>query len=287
MKLVRFGDIGQEKPGILDAHGNLRDASAVVADWNGATLGDESLARVRAAVADAADMAKLPLVASSPPPRLGAPVGGIGKLVGIGLNYLAHAAEAGLEQPPEPIIFLKATSAVSGPNDDIALPRGSVETDWEVELAVVIGKGGRYIEERDALSHVAGYCIANDVSEREHQLRRGTQWSKGKSADTFAPLGPWLATRDEIADPQCLNLELRLNGEPMQVGNSADMIFPIATLISQVSEYMTWQPGDVMLTGTPPGVGMGMKPPRYLRAGDNLELRIEQLGRQTARVVAN
>ncbi len=279
MKLVRFGEKGREKPGILDGDGALRDASEWVADWNGATLADGSPARM------AAKMESLPRVSASPPPRLGAPLSGVGKIVGIGLNYRAHAAEAGLEAPTEPIIFLKATSALSGPHDDLLLPRGSEQTDWEVELAVVIGKGGRYIAQANALAHVAGYCIANDVSERDYQLLRGTQWSKGKSADTFAPLGPWLVTRDEVPDPQNLNLELSLNGERMQAGNSADMIFSVAELIAAVSTYMSWQPGDLMITGTPPGVGYGMKPPRYLRPGDALSLRIDGLGEQAVRVI--
>ena len=279
MKLVRFGEKGREKPGILDGNGALRDASEWVADWSGATLADDAPARV------AAKMESLPRVSASPPPRLGAPLSGVGKIVGIGLNYRAHAAEAGLEAPTEPIIFLKATSALSGPHDDLLLPRGSEQTDWEVELAVVIGKGGRYIAQADALAHVAGYCIANDVSERDYQLLRGTQWSKGKSADTFAPLGPWLVTRDEVPDPQNLDLELSLNGERMQAGNSADMIFSVAELIAAVSTYMSWQPGDVMITGTPPGVGYGMKPPRYLRPGDALSLRIDGLGEQAVRVI--
>lgn len=274
MKLVRFGEAGREQPGVIDEHGDLRDASSVVADWDGATVKD--IAPLRAN--------DLPRVNTQP--RLGPPLAGIGKIVGIGLNYRAHAAEAGLEAPTDPIVFLKATSAVAGPDDGIVLPRGSEETDWEIELAVVIGNGGRYIKERDALAHVAGYCIANDVSERDYQLRRGPQWTKGKSADTFAPLGPWLVTRDEIPDPQNLALELCLNGEVMQRGNTADMIFSVPALIARVSEYMSWQPGDVMITGTPPGVGFGMKPPRYLRAGDTLNLRIEKLGVQTTRVRA-
>ena len=279
MKLIRFGDKGKEKPGILDADGGLRDASQLVPDWRGDFLGDESLARARAALAD------LPL-AAEPSPRLGAPVGAVGKIVGIGLNYRAHAAESGLQPPTDPILFLLSPTAINGPCDDIVLPPGSQETDWEVELAVVIGKDGRRIAPADALSFVAGYCVANDVSEREYQLRRGPQWTKGKSADTFAPLGPWLATRDEIPDPQNLALELSLNGEIMQRGDTSDMIFSVAELVSRVSHYMSWRAGDVMLTGTPPGVGMAQKPPRFLRAGDSLALRIDGLGEQAARVVA-
>ncbi|MGI9306796.1 MAG: fumarylacetoacetate hydrolase family protein [Gammaproteobacteria bacterium] len=272
MKLARYGEKGMEKPGLVDGEGRLRDASAFVEDWRGAFLGDDTLARLRPE--------DMPLVGGAP--RLGAPVAQIGKIVGIGLNYRAHAAEAGLPPPQDPIIFMKAASALNGPNDDIILPRGSRKTDWEVELAAVIGKGGKYIKREDALSHVAGYCIANDVSEREYQIERGTQWTKGKSADTFAPLGPWLATRDEIPDPQNLKLELLLNGKRMQRGNSADMIFSIAELVARASEYFSWQAGDVMITGTPPGVGFGQKPPRYLRAGDALTLRIGGLGEQNA-----
>lgn len=261
---------------MIDASGHLRDASGVVADWNGATLSDQSLARISAD--------ELPRIDTNP--RLGAPLTGVGKIVGIGLNYRAHAAEAGLEPPTEPVIFLKAASALSGPNDDIVLPRGSAQTDWEVELAVVIGTGGSYIPRAQALSHVAGYCTANDVSERDYQLQRGTQWSKGKSADTFAPLGPWLVTRDQVPDPQNLDLKLSLNGEVMQSGHSSDMIFTVAELIADVSTYMSLQAGDVMITGTPPGVGLGMKPPRYLRPGDSLRLEVAGLGEQNARVVA-
>ncbi|MDM5147051.1 fumarylacetoacetate hydrolase family protein [Candidatus Persebacteraceae bacterium Df01] len=278
MKLVRFGEIQREKPGVIDATGVLRDASSIIDKWSGNALDDDSLARVRAA------MEELPIVDSSP--RLGAPVCDVGKVVGIGLNYRAHAAEAGLDVPIDPIIFLMAPTAINGPTDDIILPRGSVNTDWEVELAVIIGKGGAYIAPEDALSHVAGYCVANDVTERDYQLNRGTQWTKGKSADTFLPLGPILVTRDEVPDPQNLHLELFLNGELQQRGHSADMIFTVAELISRVSEYMSWQPGDVMITGTPPGVGLGMSPPQFLRDGDMLCLRINNFGEQCARVRA-
>ena len=277
MKLVRFGDRGCERPGIIDDAGQLRDVSEVIADWRGDTITPESLARLENAI--------LPPVESSP--RLGVPLSGIGKIVGIGLNYRAHAAEAGLPPPADPIMFLKPASALNGPEDDIILPRGSTETDWEIELAVIIGKGGKYISKEDALSHVAGYCIANDVSEREYQIRRGTQWIKGKSADTFAPLGPWLVTADEVTDPQDFLLELFLNGERMQKGNSGDMIFSVAELISRISEYASWQPGDVMITGTPPGVGYGMKPQRFLRAGDLLTLRISGLGEQNTRIMSD
>jgi len=281
MKLFRYGPRGQEKPGVLDADGTRLDTSGLVDDWRGDTLDDATLARVRKAVA----AGQLPRVAPADAARLGAPLAGVGKIIGIGLNYRAHAAEAGLEPPTAPVIFMKAASAINGPFDDIILPRGSVETDWEVELAVVIGAGGRYIPRAQALAHVAGYCTANDVSERDYQLKRGTQWSRGKSADTFAPLGPFLVTRDEVPAPQNLGLELALNGETMQTGNTADMIFPVDELIADVSTYMSLQPGDVMLTGTPPGVGLGMKPPRYLRAGDEVRVTVEGLGEQRTRVV--
>ena len=273
MKLVRYGEKGSEKPGIIDGNGRLHDASTVVDDWCGATLGDEALAQLHL---------NLPIADGSP--RLGAPIDGVGKIVGIGLNYRAHAAESGLSPPEDPIIFLKAPDAINGPNDDIVLPRGSHKTDWEIELAVVIGKGGKYIKPEDALSHVAGYCIANDISEREYQLERGTQWGKGKSADTFAPLGPWLVTRDEIPDPQNLELELSLNGQCMQSGHSRDMIFSVAELIARSSEYFSWRAGDVMITGTPSGVGIGQTPPRYLCSGDSLSLRISGLGEQNTTV---
>ncbi len=278
MKLVRYGERGREKPGVIDENGALRDASAVADDWRGAALSDDSLARL--------GKSELPLV-SGEAPRLGTPVADIGKIIGIGLNYRAHAAEAGLSPPEDPIIFIKSRDAVNGPNDDIVLPRGSVETDWEVELAVVFGKDGKYISRQDALSHVAGYCVANDVSERDYQLRRGPQWTKGKSADTFAPLGPWLVTRDEVATPQNLNMSLSLNGEQRQRGNTSDMIFPIVELIARVSAYMTIRAGDVMITGTPPGVGLGASPPRFLRPGDELCLNIEGLGEQRAVVRAS
>lgn len=285
MKLFRYGPPGQEKPGVLHGDGDgdtPLDASGLVDDWRGGTLDDATLARVRAAAA----AGELPTV-NIDNARIGAPLGGVGKIIGIGLNYRAHAAEAGLDVPSAPVIFMKAPSAICGPNDDIMLPRGSVATDWEVELAVVIGAGGRYIPRAQALAHVAGYCIANDVSERDHQLKRGTQWSRGKSADTFAPLGPFLVTRDAVANAQNLGLELSLNGETMQRGNTADMIFPVDELIADVSTYMSLQPGDVLITGTPPGVGLGMKPPRYLKAGDEVRLDIDGLGVQMARVVAD
>lgn len=281
MNLFRYGPSGQEKPGIKVGD-ELLDASGLVDDWRGGTLDDGTLACARESVA----AGKLPQI-KNPEARIGAPVGRVGKIIGIGLNYRAHAAEAGLEVPTAPVIFLKAASAICGPFDDIMLPRGSLATDWEVELAVAIGRGGRYIAAADALAHVAGYCIANDVSERDHQLKRGTQWSRGKSADTFAPLGPFLVTRDEVPDPQNLALELAVNGQTMQRGNTADMIFPVAELIADASTYMSLQAGDVIITGTPPGVGLGLKPPKYLRVGDQVEVKIDGLGAQAARVVAD
>ena len=278
MKLVRFGEKGKEKPGVLGADGNIRDASSLVADWNGENLRPAVIKKVAAAAAG------LPLAKSGA--RLGAPVAAPGKIIGIGLNYRAHAAEAGAQPPTDPIIFLKSPTALSGPFDNIVLPKNSVNADWEVELAVVIGTGGVYIDEANALSHVAGYAVANDVSEREFQLRRGPQWTKGKSADTFAPIGPWLVTANEVADPQNLRLVTKLNGKTMQDGNTADMIFPIAALISRVSSYMRLCAGDIMITGTPPGVGLGQKPPRYLRPDDRLQLAINGLGEQDCRVCA-
>jgi 2-keto-4-pentenoate hydratase/2-oxohepta-3-ene-1,7-dioic acid hydratase in catechol pathway len=273
MQLARFGEVGEEKPGIfIAADGTLRDAGEAVGDWRGDTLGDDALDNIRRI--NAAD---LPVVGDAKT-RLGAPVAGVGKIVGIGLNYRAHAAEAGVAPPAEPIIFLKSPTAINGPHDDIVLPRGAAKADWEVELAAVIGKGGKNIAEADALSHIAGYCVGLDISERAFQLERGGQWTKGKSADTFAPIGPHLVTRDEIAAPGALDLSLDINGEPKQRGNTADMIFPLARLIACVSEYMTWKPGDILFTGTPPGVGMAQTPPRYLRPGDKIRARIDGLG---------
>ncbi|MCC4245979.1 fumarylacetoacetate hydrolase family protein [Stappia indica] len=280
MKLVRFGPAGTERPGLVDAQGRIRDLSAHVDDIAGKTLSDEGLARIAAL-----DPASLPLVDEGT--RIGPCVGGVGKFVCIGLNYSDHAAESGLDVPPEPIVFMKATSAICGPDDGIELPRGSVATDWEVELAVVIGRHAKYVSEADALSHVAGYCVANDVSERDFQTKRAGQWTKGKSADTFGPLGPWLVTRDEVSDPQALDLWLDLNGKRMQTGSTATMIFGVAKVISYLSQMMSLHPGDVISTGTPPGVGMGIKPtPVYLKQGDRLALGIEGLGTQTQLVRA-
>ena len=278
MKLVRYGNPGKEKPGLIDAAGKLRDLSAVVPDLGPAQLSDAVLAKLLKLKTD-----KLPLVRGKP--RLGCPVGGIGKFIAIGLNYKDHAAEAGMPIPAEPIVFTKAISCIQGPDDDVMLPKGSVKGDWEVDLGVVIGKPARYVTQKAALEHVAGYCLANDVSEREYQLERGGQWDKGKGCDTFGPLGPWLVTRDEIENPQKLAMWLDVNGKRMQTGNTRTMIFSVAKIVSHLSEYMTLMPGDVIITGTPPGVGMGMKPKRFLQAGDVMTLGIEGLGQQTQHVV--
>lgn len=278
MKLVRHGLPGREKPGLIDPQGRLRDLSAVVPDIGPDQLGDVALARLRKL-----KTVSLPLVEGSP--RMGCPVAGIGKLVAIGLNYADHAAEAGMPIPAEPIVFMKATSCIQGPDDPVMLPKGSRKTDWEVELGVVIGKLARHVAQKDALSHVAGYCVVNDVSEREFQIERGGTWDKGKGCDTFGPIGPWLVTRDEIANPQRLGLWLDLNGRRMQAGNTRTMIFGVAKLISYVSRFMTLMPGDVITTGTPPGVGMGMKPPTFLKKGDVLTLGVEGLGAQRQVVV--
>ncbi|MBH3267301.1 fumarylacetoacetate hydrolase family protein [Serratia ureilytica] len=274
MKLLRYGEPGQERPGMLDAQGRLRDLSQHIADVGGAALSPASLAKLRAL-----DSAALPLVEGQP--RLGACVGGIGKFICIGLNYADHAAETGAAIPEEPVVFNKWTSAVVGPYDRVEIPRGSQKTDWEVELGVVIGLGGRYISEADAMRHVAGYCVINDVSEREYQIERGGTWDKGKGCDTFGPIGPWLVTADEIADPHSLNLWLEVDGKRYQDGNTSTMIFRIPQIVSYLSRFMSLQPGDVISTGTPPGVGMGQKPqPVYLRAGQTMRLGIEGLGEQ-------
>jgi 2-keto-4-pentenoate hydratase/2-oxohepta-3-ene-1,7-dioic acid hydratase in catechol pathway len=278
MKLVRYGKPGKEKPGIIDADGKLRDLSGVVQDLGPAQLGDAALAKLRKLKTD-----KLPLVRGAQ--RLGSPVGGVGKFVAIGLNYADHAAEAGLPIPKEPIVFMKATSCIQGPNDAVMLPKASVKSDWEVELGVVIGSRARYVSQKDALNFVAGYCTVNDVSEREYQIERGGTWDKGKGCDTFGPLGPWLVTRDEVPNPQKLAMWLDLNGQRAQTGNTKTMIFSVAKIISYVSQFMTLEPGDVITTGTPPGVGMGMKPPLYLKKGDVMTLGIEGLGEQRQVVV--
>jgi 2-keto-4-pentenoate hydratase/2-oxohepta-3-ene-1,7-dioic acid hydratase in catechol pathway len=279
MKLVRYGEAGREKPGLVDGGGKLRDLSAAVDDLAGHALRPEGLAKLKAL-----DPSKLPLVSGNP--RLGVPLGGIGKIVAIGLNYSDHAAESNLPVPKEPIIFFKATSSLTGPNDPVTIPKGSEKSDWEVELAVVIGKPASYVGEAEALSHVAGYLICNDVSERAFQIERGGTWDKGKGCDSFCPLGPWLVTGDEIEDPQALDMWLDINGEKAQRGNTRTMIFGVATIVSYVSQFMSLQTGDVITTGTPPGVGMGMKPPRYLTSGDVMTLGIQGLGEQRQQCVA-
>ncbi|SFJ37266.1 2-keto-4-pentenoate hydratase/2-oxohepta-3-ene-1,7-dioic acid hydratase (catechol pathway) [Phyllobacterium sp. CL33Tsu] len=273
MKFLRYGAPGQEKPGILDTKGQIRDLSGKVSDLSGAVLDPAALAKL----ADL-DMDGLPLVEGAP--RLGPCIAGTGKFICIGLNYADHAAESGMAVPPEPVIFMKATSAIVGPNDDLLIPRGSEKTDWEVELGVVIGRTAKYVSEADALDYVAGYCTVHDVSERAFQIERAGQWTKGKSCDTFGPTGPWLVTKEEIADPQNLKMWLTVNGETMQNGSTKTMVYGVAFLVSYLSQFMSLQPGDIISTGTPPGVGMGMKPPRYLKAGDVIELGIEGLGNQ-------
>lgn len=275
MKFVRFGPVGAEKPGLLDAEGKLRDLSSIVPDLSGEVLG-------RLADLDVMD---LPLVSGDP--RLGPCVAGVGKFICIGLNFSDHAEEAGMAIPTEPVVFMKATSAICGPNDPLILPRGATKLDWEVELGVVIGKTAKYISEAEAPDYIAGYCVSNDVSERAFQLERGGNWTKGKSCDSFGPLGPWLVTPDEVGDPQNLQMELSVNGRVMQKGSTAKMVFGVANVISYLSQLMTLYPGDVIITGTPPGVGMGMKPPQYLRVGDIVELSIEHLGQQRAVVIAD
>ena len=273
MKLLRLGALGAEKPALLADDGTLRDLSGIVLDIAGDALGDEELNRIRNI-----DPASLPVVSAD---RIGACVGNVGKFICVGLNYADHAKETGKEPPPEPILFMKATTAVVGPNDDVEIPRSSAKTDWEVELGVVIGKRAKYVTVADALSHVAGYCVVNDVSERAFQSERGGQWTKGKSHDTFGPIGPWLVTRDEVADPQNLALWLDVDGQRRQTGNTSTMIFGVAHLVSYISQFMTLMPGDVIATGTPPGVGMGIKPtPVFLQAGQVMTLGIEGLGEQ-------
>ena len=278
MKLVRYGNPGKEKPGLIDAEGKLRDLSAIVKDFNGENLSDKALAKIAKLKTD-----KLPLVKGSP--RMGAPVADVGKYVAIGLNYSDHAAESGMPIPKEPIVFMKATSCIQGPNDPVMLPKGSVKMDWEVELGIVIGTRARYVSQKDALKFVAGYCLCNDVSEREYQIERGPQWDKGKGCDTFGPIGPWLVTTDEMPNPQKLGMWLDVNGKRMQTGNTKTMIFSAAKIVSYVSQFMTLNPGDVICTGTPPGVGLGMKPPVFLKKGDVMTVGIEGLGVQTQLVV--
>lgn len=273
MKLLRLGALGAEKPALLAEDGTLRDLSGIVGDITGETLGDEALDRIRRV-----DLKSLPVVSAE---RIGACVGNVGKFICVGLNYADHAKETGKEPPPEPILFMKATTAVVGPNDDVEIPRTSTKTDWEVELGVVIGKRAKYVSEADALAHVAGYCVVNDVSERAFQSERGGQWTKGKSHDTFGPIGPWLVTRDEVADPQNLSLWLDVDDQRRQTGNTSTMIFGVAHLVSYISQFMTLMPGDVIATGTPPGVGMGIRPtPVFLQVGQVMTLGIEGLGEQ-------
>ena len=278
MKLVRYGKLGKEKPGLIDAEGRLRDLSAHIQDIGPEQLGDAALAKLRKLKAD-----KLPLIKGKP--RYGSPVKGVPKFIAIGLNYADHAAESGLPIPLEPIVFMKATSCIQGPDDAVMLPKGSVKSDWEVELGVVIGTRARYVSQKDALSHVAGYCTINDVSEREFQIERGGTWDKGKGCDTFGPIGPWLVTRDEVPNPQKLSMWLDVNGKRMQTGNTKTMIFSVAKIVSYVSQFMTLEPGDVIATGTPPGVGLGMKPPTFLKKGDVMTVCIEGLGEQRQLVV--
>lgn len=279
MKLLRVGAVGDEKPAILDAAGGIRDLSAYVADIGLAEVTPEGLARLAAI-----DPTSLPLVEG--PVRHGPPLAGTRKFIAIGLNFADHAAESNLPIPSEPVIFTKAVSCIQGPDDAVMIPRGSIKTDWEVELGVVIGKRASYVEQADALDHVAGYLVVNDVSEREYQIERGGTWDKGKGCDTFGPIGPWLVTRDEIPDPQALDMWLDINGEAKQRGNSRTMIFGVAEIVSYLSQFMTLEPGDIITTGTPPGVGMGQTPPTYLKAGDSIALGIAGLGEQKQAVVA-
>lgn len=280
MKLMRYGAKGAEKPALIDANGGVRDLSGVLADITGATLGKDGLAKLAAL-----DIDSLPLVAN--PGRIAPPWKGVGKFLCVGLNYADHAAESGMAVPAEPVLFMKATSAVIGANDAVVLPQDSKKSDWEVELGVVIGTTARYVSEADALSHVAGYCVVNDLSEREYQLERGGQWDKGKGCDTFGPIGPWLVTSDEVADPQNLGLWLEVNGKRVQDGSTKTMVFGVAQLVSYISRFMTLYPGDIISTGTPPGVGMGQKPAAvFLKPGDTMRLGIEGLGEQQQTVHA-
>ena len=279
MKLLRYGPLGQEKPGIMDDNGIIRNLSDVVGDINGATLSADNLQRIQAL-----DLSSLPIVDKNV--RLGACVGNVGKFLCIGLNYADHA-ESGMNIPEEPEVFTKATSAISGPNDDIVQPRNSDKLDWEVELAIVIGKHASYVSEEDAHEYIAGYCVCNDVSERTFQLEKGSQWDKGKGCDTFGPIGPWLVTSDEVKDPNNLAMHLAVNGKTFQNGNSKTMVFKPAYIVSYLSKFMSLQPGDIISTGTPPGVGLGQTPPLYLKPGDKITLGIEGLGTQQQAVVAH
>ena len=279
MKLLRYGPAGQEKPGLLDASGTIRDLSGRIPDLAGEALSPAGLAKLAAL-----DPASLPAVPGTP--RLGPPVSGMKNLVCIGLNYADHAAETGAPVPKEPIVFLKSLGALCGPNDDVIIPKNSVKTDWEVELCIVIGSRAKCVAEEQALEHVAGYAVGNDVSEREWQIERGGSWDKGKGCDTFGPLGPWLVTKDEVPDPQNLSMFLDIDGKRMQNGSTRTMIFGVKTVVSYVSHMITLHPGDVIFTGTPPGVGLGMKPPVFLKAGQTMRLGIEGLGEQTQKTVA-
>ncbi len=280
MKLLRHGANGAEKPGLLHKDGTIRDLSGVVADIGGDVLSEKGLAALAKV-----DASTLPVVDAKT--RLGPCVAGTGKFICIGLNYADHAAESGMAVPPEPVVFMKATSAICGPNDPIIIPRTSVKTDWEVELAVIIGKKAKYVSEADAMAHVAGYALTNDVSERAFQTERAGQWTKGKSCDNFGQIGPWLVTKDEVANPQALKMWLTVNGKKVQNGSTETMVYGVAFVVSYLSQFMTLHPGDIISTGTPPGVGMGMKPPRYLKAGDVVELGIEGLGQQRQDVIAD
>ncbi len=283
MKFLRYGPTGQEKPGLLDEQGQIRDLSAVIPDLAGSALLPETMERLMAL-----DINSLPIVPGAPQKevRIGPCVGQVGKFICIGLNYADHAAETGATVPPEPVVFNKWTSAIVGPDDDVRIPRGSAKTDWEVELGVVIGKGGSYIDEADAMAHVAGFCVINDVSEREYQLERAGTWDKGKGCDTFGPLGPWLVTPDEVGDYDDLKMWLDVDGHRYQNGSTKTMVYKVPFLISYLSRFMSLQPGDVISTGTPPGVGMGQKPPKFLKGGEVMSLGIERLGVQTQRVIA-
>ena len=281
MKLLRYGQIGSEKPGILGSDGEIRDLSGLITDIDASVLSDQALQKLRDA-----DLSKLPVVPGNP--RIGACVGNIGKMICIGLNYSDHAAETGATPPPEPIIFMKVNSAICGPNDDVRIPKTSEKTDWEVELGFVIGKKAKYVSEAEAMDHVAGYCIVNDVSERSFQAERSGQWTKGKSCDTFGPTGPWMVTRDEISDPQNLKMTLDVNGKRYQDGSTNTMIFGVKFLVHYLSQFFTLHPGDVISTGTPPGVGLGVKPnPVFLKPGDEMHVSIEGLGEQHQKCIAD
>ena len=278
MKLIRFGKKGQEKPGVIDAQNIWRDVSSIVSDWTGETVGDAETVLAQH------DLSSLPVIDSST--RLGPPIEQVGKIIGCALTYGKHAQEAGLETPTEPMFMLTSRTAINGPYDDVIIPRGGTELDWEAELVVVLGKGGSYIPVEDAMDHVAGFCVGNDVSERQFQLERGTQWTKGKSADTLKPIGPWLVTKDEVPNPNDLDISIKINGVTRQSSNTGDMVFTIAELISNISQYVRWEAGDLMFTGTPPGVGYGMKPQLYMKAGDIMEPIIAGLGAQKSKIAS-